>query len=105
MVADKGPSEKLAVSDIPRLLVVAMPLALAPGALVALLLDVLGYRDRQTQAVYSVVGVSVATLFISVFEDRLRNPSRSVKIAAATGYLILVVLLWARVSHLLPEGG
>src|SRR2546423_700959 len=104
MATNGDDRRKLTYSEIPGLLAVAMPLVLAPGAGIALLLQLFGYHDRKVQGVFSIAGIFVASLVVFGFEGHLRRPSRLVKVAVAICYVILALLLWARISHLLPTG-
>jgi len=93
---------KISYSDLPRLLAVSMPFVLALAIVLAVVLHLVGYRQRGGAAISSVIAISVGTTLAGAFEEYLRRPSKALWIAAAICYFLVAVVVWARLTGRLP---
>jgi len=85
-------------------LVVGFPLVAVFAVALALLVRAFGYHPaRGDLELTSVVAIVIGTRLIILFRDQLGTPSRLLLTLSTLGYLLIMALIWARLTHRLPN--
>lgn len=83
---------KMTLSDVPIAVAVTFPFCILIGTGVAAILHLLGVHQGSGPAIASVIAIIVS---MQIFLERMINPSKKLKVAAAIAWIIVAFIVWA----------
>lgn len=90
--------------EVPVIAAISLPFVLLLGEGFAVMLYMLGYRQRSGwPALASVIAIVLGNILVRIFQQQIRKPSRNLKVAAALAWVIALTfasLAFARVIDL-----
>jgi hypothetical protein len=89
-------------SATPGLVLLGLPIVLACGVVLTFLFHAVGIRQRSGPALSSLITIIVGTRMLFVFQDRFRNPSGRLLIAGMVSFVVVAVIIWARLTDRIP---
>lgn len=86
------------ISDVPLAVVVSLPFGVLVGTAFAALLHLLGVHQTGGPSIASLAAIVICIRF---FRDRVANPSKELKVAAAIAWVLVALIVWAARTHLI----
>jgi Ca2+/Na+ antiporter len=102
-MADDQKPDRMTYRESFRVAAMAIPFILLAGIVFWVVFRPTLHDQRSDVPVSSIVAIAIASIIVSLFQEHLRRPSRALAWATGICYLLVALLLWARITDHLPH--